>query len=289
MSDLDSTSSTTRRQRSHLLSRVTVAFVLAVPLAGALTGTSSAAPGEPGGQAATAGSNDGAHRAEPASPPAQQRQGAEPAAKRQDAQPPAKQQETGKDQPAGPTAGGSGTSGDTSQSQPLSRADQHGTGANTGDPCDHAYCSTRDGSASENGNGDGAATGQPCAGCVGKADNKNPHGQSPDGNDRNAGYECDRNSGIARGNPAHTGCITAAGLPPTDVLPKSLIRTPMLPDSLFPAVRSAAFRAPTATQPQTLPSTGASTVAALPAAGGLLVLGLALVAAGRRPADPAAR
>ena len=59
---------------------------------------------------------------------------------------------------------------------------------------------------SENGNGDGKATGKPCAGCVGKADNKNPPGQYKDGKDHNAGYECDRNHGIGRSNPAHTGC-----------------------------------------------------------------------------------
>jgi len=49
--------------------------------------------------------------------------------------------------------------------------------------------------------------GKPCAGCVGKADNKNPQGQRPNGSDHNAGYECDRNHGIGRTNPAHTGCI----------------------------------------------------------------------------------
>lgn len=101
--------------------------------------------------------------------------------------------------------------------QPLSTADSGGTGANPGgtaggsctlaDPT-NAYCSTRDGSASLNGSGDGAAEGQPCAGCVGTADNKNPQGQTPNGGDANAGYECDRNSGIGRTNPAHTGCRT---------------------------------------------------------------------------------
>src|SRR4029077_1202665 len=69
------------------------------------------------------------------------------------------------------------------------------------------YCSTRDGSPSLNGNGGGKATGKPCAGCVGKADNKNPKGQMPNGSDHNAGYECDRNHGIGRSNPAHTGCV----------------------------------------------------------------------------------
>lgn len=68
------------------------------------------------------------------------------------------------------------------------------------------YCSTRDGSPSRNGNGDGDAKGRPCAGCVGKADDKNPPGQYPNGSDANNGYECDGNSGIGRSNPAHTGC-----------------------------------------------------------------------------------
>jgi hypothetical protein len=81
-------------------------------------------------------------------------------------------------------------------------------GANNGGDCG-AYCSTRDGSPSGNGNGKGEAKGKPCAGCVGKADNKNPPGQQPDGTDHNAGYECDRNHGIGRTNPAHTGCTPA--------------------------------------------------------------------------------
>ena len=101
-----------------------------------------------------------------------------------------------------------GTSGTATSPQPLSKADRNGTGANPGETCAHAYCSTRDGSPSGNGNGGGEATGKPCAGCVGKADNKNPPGQAPDGSDHNAGYECDRNKGIGRTNPAHTGCRT---------------------------------------------------------------------------------
>ncbi len=49
--------------------------------------------------------------------------------------------------------------------------------------------------------------GQPCAGCVGNADDKSPKGQNPqDGSDANAGYECDTNNGVGPGNPAHTGC-----------------------------------------------------------------------------------
>ena len=77
-----------------------------------------------------------------------------------------------------------------------------GNGANHGG----AYDDTCDGSASGNGNGDGNANGKPCAGCVGNADEKNPPGQDPDGTDDNNGYECDGNSGIAKENPAHTGC-----------------------------------------------------------------------------------
>lgn len=101
--------------------------------------------------------------------------------------------------------GTAGTSGVSSQPQPLSGADQNPGGANGQCP-GGPYCSTRDGSPSGNGNGNGQATGKPCAGCVGKADNKNPKGQMPNGSDHNAGYECDRNHGIGRTNPAHTGC-----------------------------------------------------------------------------------
>ncbi len=98
--------------------------------------------------------------------------------------------------------GNKGTSGDPNEPQPPSQGDFSGHGAN-----DHgAYDSTRDGSPSGNGNGGGEAVGKPCAGCVGKADNKNPPGQAPDGSDPNAGYECDRNHGIGRSNPAHTSC-----------------------------------------------------------------------------------
>lgn len=75
------------------------------------------------------------------------------------------------------------------------------------------YDDTCDGSPSGNGNGNGNATGQPCAGCVGQADEKNPPGQAPDGSDSNNGYECDSNSGIAKTNPAHTGCEASANPP----------------------------------------------------------------------------
>lgn len=79
------------------------------------------------------------------------------------------------------------------------QADQEGVGG--------AYHSTCDGSPSLNGNGGGEATGKPCAGCVGAADNKNPPGQAPDGSDANNGYECDGNNGVGKTNPSHTGCM----------------------------------------------------------------------------------
>lgn len=49
---------------------------------------------------------------------------------------------------------------------------------------------------------------RPCDGCVGNADDKTPAGQTLDGSDPNAGYECDTNHGVGRGNPAHSTCST---------------------------------------------------------------------------------
>ncbi|MGY2873472.1 LPXTG-motif cell wall-anchored protein [Marmoricola sp. URHA0025 HA25] len=122
--------------------------------------------------------------------------------------------------PTGPPAGAGTTERPATQPvtpvtpQPISTADANAGGANGQCP-DGPYCSTTDGTASANGNGGGQATGKPCAGCVGKADNKNPHGQLPNASDHNAGYECDTNHGIARGNPAHSGCLQA----PPEVCP----------------------------------------------------------------------
>ncbi len=62
------------------------------------------------------------------------------------------------------------------------------------------------GAPSGNGNGKGNAYGKPAAGTVGNADAKNPPGQLPGPEDFNNGYECDGNSGIAQGNPAHSFC-----------------------------------------------------------------------------------
>jgi hypothetical protein len=72
-------------------------------------------------------------------------------------------------------------------------------GANTDGPY------TSSGVSAPSANGQGKAPHE--AGSRGKADDKNPPGQvakfaeSPD-----SGYECDDNSGIAKGNPAHSGC-----------------------------------------------------------------------------------
>src|SRR3954470_12010045 len=106
------------------------------------------------------------------------------------------------------STGTAGTNGSVTDPQPLSNADQNTGGANGQCP-GGPYCSTRDGSPSGNGNGGGNATGKPCAGCVGNADNKNPQGQMPNGSDHNNGYECDGNNGIGKTNPAHTGCKPA--------------------------------------------------------------------------------
>jgi len=115
---------------------------------------------------------------------------------------------------AAPPEGSGKPAGSTESPQPKSNADMNKGGANNGGDCG-AYCSTRDGSPSGNGNGKGEAKGKPCAGCVGKADNKNPPGQQPDGTDHNAGYECDRNHGVGRSNPAHTGCQPTESPSPT--------------------------------------------------------------------------
>jgi LPXTG-motif cell wall-anchored protein len=174
--------------------------------------------------------------------------------------------------PAAPntSARGGKHAGELTSPQPISNADANSGGANGQCP-GGPYCSTRDGSASQNGNGGGAATGKPCAGCVGKADNKNPHGQMPNASDHNAGYECDTNHGIARGNPAHTACAPAppACVPtetnpcvsppecvPTDTMPcapPTTVVSPPLPPQAAPPV-TAVVSPPTGA----LPNTGAA-------------------------------
>jgi hypothetical protein len=161
------------------------------------------------------------------------------------------------------STGNRGTSGDPSQPQPPSNADFSGHGANQ----HGAYDSTRDGSPSLNGNGGGEANGKPCAGCVGRADNKNPPGQAPNGSDHNAGYECDRNSGVGRGNPAHTGCREA---PPTTP-PTSPPTTP--PTSPPPSEQPPGPQPPGKPPQAGLPVTGSTL-------GTMLAVALAALAAG---------
>jgi LPXTG-motif cell wall-anchored protein len=194
-----------------------------------------------------------------------------------------------------------GTSGDVTEPQPISNADANTGGANGQCP-DGPYCSTRDGSPSANGSGDGKAVGEPCAGCVGKADNKNPAGQKPDASDANAGYECDTNHGIAQTNPAHTGCLTA---PPEECVPTDevpCVSPPVcVPTDEVPCV-SPPVCVPTAdepcvsppeggplppavTPPQVLPNTGAPEGAPWLAAAGLasLMAGAGLLFRRRQP------
>lgn len=161
---------------------------------------------------------------------------------------------------------------DTNSPQPQSKADFSGHGANKHGP----YDSTRDGSPSENGNGDGKATGKPCAGCVGKADNKNPRGQLPGGSDANSGYECDRNKGAGKGNPAHTACKASGppGVAPPGKPPEAKPPANEQPEQGPPAKRGPA--------PQALATTGVDVAPPLTIGLAMLGAGGVLLAAGRR-------
>jgi hypothetical protein len=59
----------------------------------------------------------------------------------------------------------------------------------------------------------------PPDGSVGNADDRNPPGQSP--GDPNRGYECDDQTGVGDGNPAHTGCQPTTTVAPTTSTPTS--------------------------------------------------------------------
>ena len=108
----------------------------------------------------------------------------------------------GRNEPSDPHAE---TSAHVTECSPTHHSNT-GHGANT-DGDDNPYHNTCEHEhAPGNGKGDGTAAGKPCAGCVGNADDKNPPGQAPGGSDGNAGYECDRNQGVGKENPAHTGC-----------------------------------------------------------------------------------
>jgi len=172
-----------------------------------------------------------------------------------------------------------------------------GPGANHSGP----YDDTCTGAPSGNGNGVGKAVGKPCAGCVGKADEKNPKGQMPGGSDHNNGYECDGNHGIGRTNPAHTGCTPTPQTPPPPpnnppstppVTPptvggEELSRTPGVPTQVLGEVllRSPAVEAAAATRGGALPRTGLDLLSPTLLATALLALGTLLMKlAKRRPA-----
>ncbi|MFI9453479.1 hypothetical protein [Amycolatopsis sp. NPDC052450] len=186
---------------------------------------------------------------------------------------------------AGERGNGGAPPGHTKPQTP-SKADFSGHGADKHGP----YDSTRDGSPSANGNGGGKAAGKPCAGCVGKADDKNPPGQLPGGSDANAGYECDRNHGVGRGNPAHTACVPdrtpPATNPPVETPPSGGSRGEVVAPAVVPVAAPAAAVAPSAdaaiaTSPS-LAKTGFDLEPALPAGLGLLTAGGAAVFAGTR-------
>jgi hypothetical protein len=115
---------------------------------------------------------------------------------------------------------------------------------------------------SQNGAGDGQATGKPCAGCVGNADDKNPKGQDPSGPvDANNGYECDQkgrsadegNNGVGYGNPAHTGC-TATVTPPPPPPPATCPNGSPMPAS--GNVKDCAPKPPTCPNGDAMPASG---------------------------------
>jgi hypothetical protein len=169
--------------------------------------------------------------------------------------------------------GTGGTFGNPNSPQPLQHPDNQGHGANT---FPGPYSSTRDGSPSLNGNGNGQAVGKPCAGCVGKADNKNPPGQFPDGSDANAGYECDRNSGIGKTNPAHTGCAAVPEAPPVPEVPPVEVTPPA--QVTPPAPPRPPAQLVTISLPVSIPSVGIPT-RALPVTGSQLLLQVLLALA----------
>ncbi len=83
-------------------------------------------------------------------------------------------------------------------------ANSDSNGANVSGP----YDPNGVGNPSGNGNSGDNNGNRPDAGTVGNADDKNPPGQQPGGNDHNKGYECDENNGVGKTNPAHSGCTT---------------------------------------------------------------------------------
>jgi len=115
----------------------------------------------------------------------------------------------------------------------------------------------------------------------------------PGPSDGNAGYECDTNHGIARTNPAHTGCTDVSGeteTPPetkcvpteannqcTDVLGEEIVRPPAVLGESLSAPSSVA-----ATSAANLAATGIDVRVMLVSALALLLAGVSAFAIGRR-------
>jgi hypothetical protein len=108
-----------------------------------------------------------------------------------------------------------------------------------------ATCTGAQGGNGNNNNPD-HTPGPPCAGCVGNADNKEPPGQQPGGNDNNSGYECDGNEGVGQGNPAHTSCTTPTPTP-TPTESETPTPTPTPTESETPTPTPTPTETPTAT------------------------------------------
>ena len=151
-----------------------------------------------------------------------------------------------------PNHGAGSTQCETTTPQPFSNADATGHGANTTSP-HNPYLAT----------GFGQVQGGHLAGTVGKADNKFPPGQAPNGTDANHGYECDQNPGIGNGNPAHTTCRAVSTpptvTPPPPTTPPPSETPPTVPPSGPPTVPPGTVTVPT---PAVLPEAATATVAA---------------------------
>lgn len=115
------------------------------------------------------------------------------------------------------------------------------------------------------------ASGKPCDGCVGNADDKAPGGQS-DGDD-NHGYECDDNKGVGQGNPAHTrDCSTSstATTQPTTTTTEAEITTTTTDES----TTTETVLARHLTSSTRLPDTGSSTLELAVLGSGLIGVGM---------------
>jgi hypothetical protein len=133
------------------------------------------------------------------------------------ADPPGQQKQT--EPQGGPQSQGNGKSSDApgqqKREQSQDGAQEQGKGDGRGANQPGPYDPSGVGEPSGNGRSESNNGKRPCAGCVGKADDKNPPGQLPGGSDRNRGYECDQNQGVGKTNPAHSGCgAKPGGQPP---------------------------------------------------------------------------